>query len=85
MRDLEKSEDPGDLGDRWEVAVALPLYQALTCRPPSALKDTARIGCLVQVPGRWRPVAAYRLGPAREIPGGGAGVAPDLFHLPGHA
>ncbi len=61
------------------------LYQTLTCRLPSARKDTARIGCLVQGPVGRRPVAGYRLGPAREIPGGGAGVTPDLAHLPGQA
>ncbi len=56
------------VSDLWEVAVALPLFQTLTYRLPSMLKDTARVGCLVQVPVGRRQVAGYLLGPAREIP-----------------
>jgi primosomal protein N' (replication factor Y) len=56
------------LGDLWEVAVALPLFQTLTYRLPPTLKDAARIGCLVQVPVGRRQVTGYLLGPAREVP-----------------
>jgi len=56
------------VSDLWEVAVALPLFQTLTYRLPSTLQDTARVGCLVQVPVGRRHVAGYLLGPAQEIP-----------------
>ena len=59
---------PGDSGNLWEVAVALPLFQTLTYRLPAALQDQARVGCLVQVPVGRRQVAGYILGPAREVP-----------------
>jgi len=54
--------------DLWEVAVALPLFQTLTYRLPASLQDTARVGCLVQVPVGRRQVAGYLLGLAQEVP-----------------
>jgi primosomal protein N' (replication factor Y) len=57
-----------DLGNLCEVAVALPLFQTLTYRLPSALEASARVGCLVKVPVGRRQVAGYILGPAREVP-----------------
>jgi primosomal protein N' (replication factor Y) len=57
-----------DSEDLWEVAVALPIFHTLTYRLPEALKESARVGCLVRVPAKRRLVTGYLLGPAREVP-----------------
>jgi len=57
-----------DSDDLWEVAVALPIFHTLTYRLPEALKEKARVGCLVRVPAKRRVVTGYLLGPAREVP-----------------
>jgi len=59
---------PAKPGDLWEVAVALPIFHTLTYRLPAALKEVARVGCLVRVPAKRRSVTGYLLGPAREVP-----------------
>jgi len=62
------TRQPGESEDLWEVAVALPIFRTLTYRLPDALKDKARVGCLVRVPAKRRLVTGYLLGPAREVP-----------------
>ena len=59
---------PEEAADLWEVAVALPIFHTLTYRLPDALKEKARVGCLVRVPAKRRLVTGYLLGPAKEIP-----------------
>lgn len=63
-----KDPDLQDMGDLWEVAVALPLFHTLTYRLPAALAGEARVGSLVKVPVGRRQVAGYLLGPARQVP-----------------
>ena len=64
----EGTVSSGDLSNLCEVAIALPLFQTLTYRLPASLQDTARVGCLVQVPVGRRQVAGYLLGLAQEVP-----------------
>ena len=59
---------PGELEDLWEVAVALPIFHTLTYRLPAALKDQARVGCLVRVPVGRQAVNGYLLGPVSAAP-----------------
>jgi len=59
---------PGEPGDLWEVAVALPIFHTLTYRLPEDLKEKARVGSPVRVPAKRRVVTGYLLGPARETP-----------------
>ena len=59
---------PGDSGNLWGVAVALPLFQTLTYRLPPALQDQARVGCPVEVPVGRRQVAGYIRAPAGRFP-----------------
>jgi primosomal protein N' (replication factor Y) len=59
---------PGESGDLWEVAVALPIFHTLTYRLPEDLQEKARVGSLVRVPAKRRVVTGYLLGPARETP-----------------
>ena len=69
MIKLAAAERPSkDSEDLWEVAVALPLFHTLTYRLPEALKENARVGCLVKVPVGRQVVSGYLLGPVSEAP-----------------
>src|SRR4030042_1674250 len=73
---------PGEPGDLWEVAVALPIFHTLTYRLPEDLKEKARVGSPVRVPAKRRVVTGYLLGPARETPEGAIRSLQEVLDTP---